>query len=77
MVAGLLAQHPREAFEAVVAAVYLHGLAGDVAVEAMGEQCMVATDLVRAMPEAFRRTRTESVEKWVKIGEPANGFPTF
>ena len=67
IVAGMLAQNPRQPFEAVLAAVYLHGLAGDIARETTGEHSLVATDLVRALPEAFRRTRAEAVEKWVKI----------
>jgi NAD(P)H-hydrate epimerase len=57
MVAGMIAQNPKRVVEAVTAAVYLHGRAGDVACEAMGEQSLVATDLVRSFPEAFRRTR--------------------
>jgi NAD(P)H-hydrate epimerase len=67
IVAGMLAQNPRQPFEAVLAAVYLHGVAGDIACETVGEHSLVATDLVRALPEAFRRTRVEAVEKWVKI----------
>ena len=67
IVAGMLAQNPRRPFEAVLAAVYLHGLAGDVACETTGEHSLVATDLVRALPEAFRRTRAQAAEKWVKI----------
>jgi NAD(P)H-hydrate epimerase len=57
MVAGLMAQNPDRITEAVIAAVHLHGLAGDVARESMGEHSMVATDLLKALPEAFRRTR--------------------
>ncbi len=57
MVAGLMAQNPKRALEAVIAAVHLHGLAGDVAREQMGEHSLVATDLLRALPEAFRRVR--------------------
>jgi NAD(P)H-hydrate epimerase len=57
MVAGLLAQNPKRVLEAVIAAVYLHGLAGDVAREQMGEHSLVATDLLRALPEAFRRVQ--------------------
>jgi hydroxyethylthiazole kinase-like uncharacterized protein yjeF len=57
MVVGFIAQFPDRALEAVCAAVHLHGLAGDVARESMGEQCLVATDLVRALPEAMRRVR--------------------
>jgi ADP-dependent NAD(P)H-hydrate dehydratase / NAD(P)H-hydrate epimerase len=69
MVAGMLAQNPKRAFLAVLAAVYLHGLAGDVAEQAMGERSLVATDLIRALPEAFRRVRAQAAEKWVKIGD--------
>ncbi len=57
MVAGLIAQHPDRIAEAVIAAVHLHGLAGDVARESMGEHSLVATDLLKALPEAFRRTQ--------------------
>ncbi|MBZ5599795.1 MAG: NAD(P)H-hydrate dehydratase [Acidobacteriia bacterium] len=57
MVAGFMAQNPGHVVEAVIAAVYLHGLAGDVGRESMGEQSLVATDLVRALPESMRRVR--------------------
>lgn len=57
MVAGLVAQNPKRILESVIAAVHLHGLAGDVACEQMGEHSLVATDLIRALPEAFRRVR--------------------
>ena len=57
MVAGMIAQNPERITEAVVAAVHLHGLAGDVACETMGEQSLVATDLIEALPEAFQRVR--------------------
>ncbi len=57
MVAGMMAQNPQRVIEAVTAAVHLHGLAGDVACETMGEPSLVATDLINAMPEAFRRVR--------------------
>jgi NAD(P)H-hydrate epimerase len=40
---------------AVPAAVYLHGLAGDVAAERVGQESLVAGDLIEALPEAFRR----------------------
>ena len=57
MTAGLMAQNPKNVFEAVLCAVYLHGLAGDVARESMGEHSLTATDLLRTLPEAFRRAR--------------------
>jgi hydroxyethylthiazole kinase-like uncharacterized protein yjeF len=68
IVAGMLAQNPHREFEAVLAAVYLHGLAGDIARQGVGEQSLVATDLVKALPIAFRRVRTSAAEKWVQIG---------
>ena len=67
MVAGLIAQNPQHIAEAVIAAVHLHGLAGDVARESMGEHSLVATDLVRALPEAFRRVRESAVSTKVEI----------
>jgi hydroxyethylthiazole kinase-like uncharacterized protein yjeF len=67
MVAGLIAQHPDRMAEAVMAAVHLHGLAGDVARESMGEHSMIATDLLSALPEAFRRTRQAAQEPLVTI----------
>ena len=63
MVAGLLAQHPEQALEAVALAVYLHGLAGDLASESVGESSLVATDLVRFLPEAFKAARGGTTEE--------------
>jgi ADP-dependent NAD(P)H-hydrate dehydratase / NAD(P)H-hydrate epimerase len=57
IVAGLLAQHPGRALEATALAVYLHGLAGDLASQALGENSLVATDLVRYLAESFQQTR--------------------
>lgn len=68
MVAGLIAQNPDRIADAVMVAVHLHGLAGDVARESMGEQSLVATDLLTGLPEAFRRTLQEAQERRVTIG---------
>ncbi len=65
MVAGMMAQHPKEIFSAVLAAVHLHGLAGDVMRDSVGEHSLVATDLLQGLPEAFRRTQTLANEKLV------------
>ncbi len=67
MVSGLIAQNPERFVEAVIAAVHLHGLAGDVARESMGEHSLVATDLVKALPEAFRRVREAAENSKVEI----------
>ena len=68
MVSGLIAQNPERIVEAVIAAVHLHGLAGDVACESMGEYSLVATDLVKAFPEAFRRVRESAANSKIEIG---------
>jgi len=67
MVSGLIAQNHDRIVEAVIAAVHLHGLAGDVARESMGEHSLIATDLVKALPEAFRRTRESAASAKVEI----------
>jgi len=52
MIAGLLAQFPQQPDEAVAAAVYLHGLAGEVGARAVGEKSLIATDILKYLPEA-------------------------
>jgi NAD(P)H-hydrate epimerase len=54
MIAGLMAQWPDRREEAVLAAVWLHGRAGELAAEASTENCVTATDLVRHLPAAIR-----------------------
>jgi ADP-dependent NAD(P)H-hydrate dehydratase / NAD(P)H-hydrate epimerase len=54
VIAGLLAQFPEDAARAVEAAVYLHGLAGDLAVQDREEHTLLATDSFRYFPQAFR-----------------------
>jgi len=68
MTAGVLAQMPHDVARAAVAAVYLHGLAGNIAEERMGEHSLVATDLLDAAPEAFRRAAKAQNEETVRIG---------
>ncbi len=68
MIAGFLAQFPKQAEAAVVAAVYLHGAAGDVAREQMGEMALIATDLLRCLPQAMRRAWSLAPVQPVSIG---------
>lgn len=55
IVAAIIAQHPDDIPTAVIAAVHLHGLAGDAARDEVGEISLIATDLLSGLPEAIRR----------------------
>ncbi|MBL8148948.1 MAG: NAD(P)H-hydrate dehydratase [Blastocatellia bacterium] len=50
---ALLAQKPDQPLEAVVAAVYLHGLAGDLAAERVGQRSLIASDIIKQLPSAI------------------------
>ncbi|MGH9662294.1 MAG: NAD(P)H-hydrate dehydratase, partial [Bryobacteraceae bacterium] len=54
LIAGYLAQFPTRPHEAIAAAVYLHGLAGELGARAIGEQALAATDLLTYLPAAVR-----------------------
>jgi NAD(P)H-hydrate epimerase len=52
-IAGFLAQFPARPDQAVAAAVYVHGLAGELGAAELGEKSLVASDLLRYYPAAF------------------------
>ena len=54
LISGLLAQFPDSPKQAILAAVYLHGRAGELGANALTEQTLVATDLLRYLPDALR-----------------------
>jgi ADP-dependent NAD(P)H-hydrate dehydratase / NAD(P)H-hydrate epimerase len=53
LVAGLLAQRPSEPLEATTAAVYLHGLAGDLAANRLGMRPLIASDIISGLSGAI------------------------
>jgi hydroxyethylthiazole kinase-like uncharacterized protein yjeF len=53
LIAAFLAQFPDQPERAVIAAVYLHGLAGELGAAAKSEQSLIATDLLDYMPAAI------------------------
>jgi len=55
LIAGLLAQRPQAPLEAVVAAVYLHGLAGDLAAKKLGMRSLIASSITDHISEAILR----------------------
>ena len=43
-------------FDAAVLGVYIHGLAGDIAAEKVGQVSLMTTDIIESLPDAFMRT---------------------
>jgi len=75
LVAGLLAQHSGEAARAIEAAVYLHGLAADLAVRQGDEHTLLATDSLQQFSRAFRfDSRGENGYVWLQ-GLPVAPIP--
>lgn len=70
MTAGMLAQTKTmktsdAILHAVCAAVHLHGLAGDCMLNEVGEHAMVATDLLRGLPQAIAQAQHAAEGKFV------------
>ncbi|MCX6624187.1 MAG: NAD(P)H-hydrate dehydratase [Acidobacteria bacterium] len=61
LMAGLMAQAHEDVRAAVLGAVYLHGRAGELAARDLGEQCVVATDLLTYLPEAMDECRPNAL----------------
>jgi NAD(P)H-hydrate epimerase len=51
----------------VAKAVYLHGLAGDIAASLHGQQSMIATDIINCLGEAFAVCEDETLSKFVYL----------
>ncbi len=73
IVAAMLGQYPEHPAEAVEAAVFLHGLAGDFACLAQDEHTVLATDTVGRLAQAFRgRVKDADGLTWI-VGTATNG----
>jgi NAD(P)H-hydrate epimerase len=67
LIAGLLAQYPADAALAVEAAVYLHGLAADLALNDRDEHTLLATDSLAYLSRAFRfQSRGTNGYVWIQ-----------
>lgn len=74
LVAALVAQYPQQGEQAVEAAVYLHGLAADIAVRDQDEHTLLVTDVLSNLWRAFRYRSQgkdgyvwwEGMPKWAK-----------
>ena len=62
LITGLLAQG-YSVKEAAMLGTWLHATAGDRAAEELGQECMLARDIIRHLPEAFRELHSELASK--------------
>ena len=56
IITGLLARGYK-AQDACIVGTYLHGLAGDLAAQELGEESMLAGDITQFLPRAFKRLK--------------------
>ncbi len=54
IITGLLARGYKHE-DACIVGMYLHGLAGDIAARELGEESVIAGDLIQYLPYAFKR----------------------
>ena len=54
IITGLLARGYQQR-EACLLGMYLHGLAGDIAIKDLGKESLIASDLIQYLPKAFLR----------------------
>ena len=62
IILSLLAQDYAQE-EAVRLGVYLHGLAGDIAATMLGEDSLIASDIIECLPKAFKKLTEENKDK--------------
>jgi NAD(P)H-hydrate epimerase len=56
IITGLLARGYKQR-EACMIGVYLHGLAGDIAASELGEESLIASDIIQYLPKAFLKVK--------------------
>ena len=56
IITGLLARGYKQQ-DACLIGMYLHGLAGDIAARELGEESVIASDIIRCLPQAFKRLK--------------------
>ena len=56
IITGLLARGYKQE-DACIVGMYLHGLAGDIAARELGEESVIASDLIQYLPLAFKRLK--------------------
>ncbi len=66
IIAALLGQR-YDPLDAAALGVYLHGVAGDIAADSLGELSMTATDIIDSLPDAFK-SHTTALDDEFRIG---------
>jgi NAD(P)H-hydrate epimerase len=56
IITGLLARGYKQQGACLIG-MYLHGLAGDIAARELGEESLIASDLIQYLPQAFKKLR--------------------
>jgi NAD(P)H-hydrate epimerase len=59
IISTLCAQNLEKIFEATATAVYLHGLAGDLACKKIGQRSIIASDIIKFLPKAIDKAESE------------------
>ena len=57
VISGLLGQN-REPLHACIFGAYVHGLSGDIAASGKGQHSLIATDIIHALPDAFKAIKS-------------------
>ncbi len=60
IISTLCAQNLTNIFEAVCTAVYLHGLAGDLASKKIGKRSIIASDIIKFLPKAIENAEAQT-----------------
>jgi len=58
MIASMIVQE-KNLLEAILAAVYIHGLSGDIGAEKLGEKALTAGDIIRYLPSGLKLLESE------------------
>ena len=56
IITGLLARGYKQE-DACIVGMYLHGLSGDIAAKELGQESVIASDLIQYLPYAFKRIK--------------------
>jgi NAD(P)H-hydrate epimerase len=59
IIGTLGAQNKEKLFEASSTAVYLHGLAGDLATQEIGERSVMASDVINLLPQVLKKAESQ------------------